>query len=209
MSYSSCAGSRSHLFRHTQHPAALQRGDGGNAVDEVGIRHWDGAVRPMITSWSMLAAAGRANRFCRGSMASTKPSPPPRSRTCTQSPTSGADALLAELSPGPALQQLPPVCHVVEAAEGLFNAALGSKADHLRGHLRSPLIYSVHRDAGSPVIRSKVMADGTDGGRRPRYHRGGVHDRGHPDGSPRQDAAASGFRYSPGMIELSPICSVV
>ena len=39
--------------------------------------------------FTMLAAAGRSKALRRGSTASTKPSPPPSSRTWTQSPTRG------------------------------------------------------------------------------------------------------------------------
>ena len=88
MPYSSSAGSRSHLFRHssTWQPfsAAMAAMRSMRYGSVTGM-----AALAMMTSWSMLAAEGRRNTFFRGSTASTKPSPPPSSRTCTQSPTSG------------------------------------------------------------------------------------------------------------------------
>ena len=86
--YSSSAGSRSHLFRHSntrqsfRAAMALMRSMRYGSVT-------GRAAEAMITSWSMLAAAGRSKALRRGSTASTKPSPPPSSRTWTQSPTRG------------------------------------------------------------------------------------------------------------------------
>ena len=88
MPYSSSAGSRSHLFRHssTSQPfnAAME------AMRSMRYGSVTGrAAEAMITSWSMLATAGRAKAFFRGQMRSTNPSPLPSSRTSTRSPTRG------------------------------------------------------------------------------------------------------------------------
>lgn len=75
-----------------------------------------------MTNWSILAAAGRRNTFFRGSTASTKPSPPPSSRTSTQSPTSGLSPSRRNLPRARHPEHLASGVHVIEATEGLFNA---------------------------------------------------------------------------------------
>ena len=96
MPYSSSAGSRSHLFRHSSTSQPF------NAAMEAMRSMRYGSVTGMaadakITSWSMLAAAGREKTLRRSSMASTKPSPPPSSRTSTRSPTRGLTPSLRNL----------------------------------------------------------------------------------------------------------------
>ena len=88
MPYSPSAGSRSHLFRHTSTSQPFRAAMAAMRSMRYGSVTGT-AADASITSWSMLAAAGRENTFRRVSTASTKPSPPPSSRTCTQSPTSG------------------------------------------------------------------------------------------------------------------------
>ena len=88
MSYKASAGSKSHLFSTTataqSFSAAMEATRSIRKGSVLGM-----AAEAMTTSWSMLATAGREKTFLRGRTFSTKPSPPPSSRSSTRSPTRG------------------------------------------------------------------------------------------------------------------------
>ena len=138
------------LVQHHQHLAALQRGDGADAVDEVGIRHRDGGGGD---DHQLIHIGGGGPLELAGAGLDGLDDPFSPAQLLDLHPVAhqGAHALLAELAPGAALDDPAAGIHIVEAAEGFLNSAPAQKLITCES-VASPLIraYTVEAVPDSP-----------------------------------------------------------
>ena len=114
------------LVQTQQHLTALQDGDGGNAVNEIRLRHRDGGGG-QDDQLIDIGGGGTGKHIAARFHSLHKAFAPAQVADLDPVAHQRAHALPAELSAGAALQRLGSGIYIVETTEGLLNAAPAQK----------------------------------------------------------------------------------